>query len=66
MQVDELLKERDGIQSSFTTAKTVSNVSGSSSNSKSPSEDPVDDSGSEGKNTRKKWFPLGGSSRKTG
>ncbi|XP_031490120.1 chaperone protein dnaJ 15-like [Nymphaea colorata] len=64
--VDELLKQRDSIQSSFTTAKTVNNVSGSSSNSKSPGEDPVDESGSEGKNTRKKWFPLGGSNRKAG
>ncbi|KAF3771561.1 Chaperone protein dnaJ 15 [Nymphaea thermarum] len=64
--VDELLKQRDSIQSSFTTAKTVNNVSGSSSNSKSPGEDPVDESGSEEKNSRKKWFTLGGSNRKAG
>lgn len=67
--VDELLKERDNIHSTFTVNKTVQSSSsvnnGSSSNA--PGEDyraesPVEDVSSDGKDksSKKKWFNLGG------
>lgn len=68
MQVDELLKERDTIHSSFTTVQAVVNYSGSSSSSSSTSKVPSDppkadtplEYGSDdGKDkSRKKWFNL--------
>lgn len=79
-QVDELLKQRDGIHSSFTVARVVSSVSGSGSNlsngsgSKVPGEDikadsPGEDGGIDGKDkSKKKWFNLNlkGSDKKLG
>ncbi|XP_057960793.1 chaperone protein dnaJ 15 [Malania oleifera] len=79
--VDELLKQRDSIHSSFTVAKTPSSICGSSSNisngssSRVPSEDlkaesPGEDGISDGKDksTKKKWFNLNlkGSDKKLG
>ncbi|XP_010551251.1 PREDICTED: chaperone protein dnaJ 15 [Tarenaya hassleriana] len=78
--VDELLKQRDVIHSSFTVVKTPSGQSGSSSNlsngssSKIPGEDPKADSageegGSDGKDkSKRKWFNLNlkGSDKKLG
>jgi len=68
--VDELLKERDSIHSTFTVAKSIS-ISGSGSNlsngstSKISGEDskvegPLEDGGSDGKDRsgKKKWFNL--------
>ncbi|KAG6529444.1 chaperone protein dnaJ 15-like [Zingiber officinale] len=64
--VDELLKQRDIIQSSFTTVRTLVNSSGvTSSSSKIPTEDdrsdsPVENANSDGKekSSKKKWFNL--------
>ncbi|CAA7410439.1 unnamed protein product [Spirodela intermedia] len=63
--VDELLKERDTIHSSFTTVQTLVNCSGSSSGtSKVPSDPPKADTpleygSDDGKDKfRKKWFNL--------
>lgn len=66
--VDELLKERDSIQSSFTTMRSINNLSGgtsSSSSAKAYSEDtrdesPAEDGSNDGKDrsNRKKWFNL--------
>ncbi|KAK9277415.1 hypothetical protein L1049_006958 [Liquidambar formosana] len=65
--VDEMLKQRDNIHSTFTVTRTANNSSGHSSNgssSKVPSDDlksetsPVDDFISEGKDKKKKWFNL--------
>ncbi|KAL8112170.1 chaperone protein dnaJ 15 isoform X1 [Apium graveolens] len=68
--VDELLKQRDNVHSTFTVNKTVQSSSsvsnGSSSNA--PGEDyraesPGEDGSSDGKDksSKKKWFNLGGS-----
>lgn len=66
MQVDELLKQRDGIHSSFTIVKST-NVSGNGSNFSNGSsskmtgeESPSEDGGSDGKDKsgKKKWFNL--------
>ncbi|XP_077242878.1 chaperone protein dnaJ 15-like [Tasmannia lanceolata] len=64
--VDELLKQRDNIQSSFTMVRTLSNnVTGSSNSSKHPGEEfktesPAEDGSSDGKDksAKKKWFNL--------
>ncbi|CAI9761965.1 unnamed protein product [Fraxinus pennsylvanica] len=68
--VDELLKRRDNIHSSFTVSRSVPNASGSEplgngSSSKSPGEDlkskslvEEGSSHSKGKSTKKKWFGL--------
>ncbi|GLT91834.1 hypothetical protein SLE2022_097050 [Rubroshorea leprosula] len=76
--VDEMLKQRDSIQASFTVARALNTVNSTSSNgstSKVPSEDfkaesPVEDGGSDGKDKsgRKKWFNLNlkGSDKKLG
>ncbi|MQL90873.1 hypothetical protein Taro_023470 [Colocasia esculenta] len=62
--VDELLKQRDTIHSSFTSNRTVMNYNGSSSNTKPPSEvpnveNPSEDGSADGKDkSRKKWFNL--------
>lgn len=76
LQVDELLKQRDGIHSSFTTARTVATISASgSSSSKVPGEEvkaesPPEDGNLDGKDksTKRKWFTLNrkGSDRKLG
>lgn len=71
IQVDELLKQRDSIHSSFTVTKTANNAVGGSglsngSSSKTLGEDskaesPVEDGGgSDGKDksAKKKWFNL--------
>lgn len=70
IQVDELLKQRDTIHSTFSVMRTiVANGSNSSlsngSSSKVPGEDPkaespADDGGSDGKDksAKKKWFNL--------
>ncbi|KAL5140126.1 Chaperone protein dnaJ 15 [Glycine soja] len=64
--VDELLKQRDGIHSSFTIVKST-NISGSGSNLSNGSsskingdESPGEDGGSDGKDKsgKKKWFNL--------
>ncbi|GMH27493.1 hypothetical protein Nepgr_029336 [Nepenthes gracilis] len=74
--VDELLKQRDSIHSSFTVARTASSSIVNGSSSKVPGEDsraesPVEDGGSDDKDrssTRKKWFNLNlkGSDKKLG
>ncbi|TQD71732.1 hypothetical protein C1H46_042739 [Malus baccata] len=79
--VDELLKQRDHIHSSFTITRTNSVIVGSGSGmangstSKNPGEDskaesPVEDGGSDGKDKsgKKKWFNLNlkGSDKKLG
>ncbi|KAB2624259.1 chaperone protein dnaJ 15-like [Pyrus ussuriensis x Pyrus communis] len=79
--VDELLKQRDHIHSSFTITRTNSIIVGggsgtaNGSTSKNPGEDskaesPVDDGGSDGKDKsgKKKWFNLNlkGSDKKLG
>lgn len=78
--VDELLKQRDSIQSAFTVVRTLATpLSGGSvangSTSKVPSEDvkaesPGEDGGSDGrdKSSRKRWFNLNlkGSDKKLG
>ncbi|XP_073115422.1 chaperone protein dnaJ 15 isoform X1 [Elaeis guineensis] len=64
--VDELLKQRDSIHSSFTTVRTVVNVSGNASgsskhcNEETRSESPVEDGSVDGKDksNKKKWFNL--------
>ncbi|XP_008797633.1 chaperone protein dnaJ 15-like [Phoenix dactylifera] len=64
--VDELLKQRDSIHSSFTTVRTVVNASGSASgrskysNEEIRSESPADDGSVDGKDKshKKKWFNL--------
>lgn len=69
-QVDELLKQRDGIHSTFTIVKPT-NISGSGSNlsngssskisgEDSKGESPGEDGGSDGrdKSGKKKWFNL--------
>lgn len=74
--VDELLKQRDSIQSSFSVTRSVTLGSGSStqfsngSNSKIPGEDykadsPGEDGGSDGKDksAKKKWFNLNKSAK---
>lgn len=82
IQVDELLKQRDSIHSSFTVTKTANNAVGGSglsngSSSKTLGEDskaesPVEDGGSDGKDksAKKKWFNLNlkgsGSDKKLG
>ncbi|KAL7240406.1 hypothetical protein ACSBR2_006121 [Camellia fascicularis] len=82
LSVDELLKQRDTIQSSFTVTRSVINFSGSgthvsngSSSSKVPGEDfkaesPGEDGSSDGKDksSKKKWFNLNlkGSDKKLG
>ena len=82
MQVDELLKQRDTIHSSFTVARSivtsgnhVSNGSSSSYSNKVPVEDfkddsPGEDGSSDGKDksSKKKWFNLNlkGSDKKSG
>ena len=68
VQVDELLKQRDSIHSSFTVTKLANNAVGGSgisngSSSKTPGEDaesPKEDGGSDGKDksAKKKWFNL--------
>lgn len=66
LQVDELLKQRDTIQSSFTTVRTLVTSSGvTSSSSKIPTEDDrsdgqVENANSDGKekSSKKKWFNL--------
>lgn len=79
-QVDELLKQRDSIHSTFTITKTINNSVGGSglsngSSSKNPGEDsnaesPGEDGGSDGKDksSKKKWFNLNlkGSDKKLG
>ncbi|KAL6548095.1 hypothetical protein OROHE_009157 [Orobanche hederae] len=69
-QVDELLQQRDSIQSSFTVARSTLNTSGSGhysngSGSKIPVEDSKDTSpeeegsfDSKDKSSRKRWFNL--------
>ncbi|KAJ4709910.1 Chaperone protein dnaJ 15 [Melia azedarach] len=77
--VDELLKQRDSIHSSFTVTKTVGSISANNlsngSSSKVPGEDsraesPAEDGGSDGKDksAKKKWFNLNlkGSDKKLG
>ncbi|XP_077253259.1 chaperone protein dnaJ 15-like [Tasmannia lanceolata] len=73
--VDELLKQRDSIHSSFTMVRTVANSIGSSSGSKAPDEEfkaesPVEEISSDGKDksAKKKWFNLNlkGSDKKAG
>ncbi|XP_028084580.1 chaperone protein dnaJ 15-like [Camellia sinensis] len=82
LSVDELLKQRDTIQSSFTVTRSVINFSGGgthvsngSSSSKVPGEDftaesPGEDGSSDGKDksSKKKWFNLNlkGSDKKLG
>lgn len=79
IQVDELLKQRDTIHSTFSVTRTANNGSSSSlsngSSSKIPGEDskaesPAEDGGSEGKDksAKKKWFNLNlkGSDKKLG
>ncbi|XP_010921927.1 chaperone protein dnaJ 15 isoform X1 [Elaeis guineensis] len=64
--VDELLKQRDSIHSSFTTVRTVVNASGSASgrskysNEEVRSESPAEDGSIDGKDKshKKKWFNL--------
>ncbi|CAA6673215.1 unnamed protein product [Spirodela intermedia] len=59
--VDELLKERDTIHSSFTTVQTLVNCSGSSSGPRSPlkADTPLEYGSDDGKEKlRKKWFNL--------
>ena len=66
IQVDELLKQRDGIHSSFTTVKSTnfsgsgSNLSNGSSSKINGDESPGEDGGSDGKDKsgKKKWFNL--------
>lgn len=66
IQVDELLKQRDGIHSSFTIVKSTTvagngiNVSNGSSSKFSGDESPGEDGGSDGKDKsgKKKWFNL--------
>ncbi|RZR90698.1 hypothetical protein BHM03_00018629 [Ensete ventricosum] len=66
MTVDELLKQRDAIHSSFTTVRTMINSSGvTGSSSKIPNEDnrldgPAEDGSFDGKDksNKKKWFNL--------
>lgn len=73
--VDELLKERDSIHSSFTTTRTVATSASGSSSSKVPAEEvtaesPSEDGNLDGKDksTKKKWFNLNlkGSDKKLG
>ncbi|KAK9676214.1 hypothetical protein RND81_11G062000 [Saponaria officinalis] len=80
LSVDELLKQRDGIQSAFTTVRTVSfPASGTNVVNGSTSQVPVDDNRAESpgqdgnsdgkdKSSRKKWFNLNirGSDKKLG
>lgn len=79
MQVDELLKQRDNIHSSFSVTRTVinsgassglSNGSGKFPGEDSKAESPVEDGGSDGKDksAKKKWFNLNlkGSDKKLG
>ncbi|KAL6007530.1 Chaperone protein dnaJ 15 [Asimina triloba] len=71
--VDELLKQRDSIHSTFTVTRTLNNASTSSS-SKTPNDDfkgesPAEDGSSEkDKSSKKKWFNLNlkGSDKKLG
>uniref|UniRef100_A0A1D1Z8W5 Chaperone protein dnaJ 15 n=1 Tax=Anthurium amnicola TaxID=1678845 RepID=A0A1D1Z8W5_9ARAE len=63
--VDELLKERDDIHSTFTTVRTIINSGGMASSSKMPDEDskvgtPIEDGSADGKDksARKRWFNL--------
>ncbi|XP_072994145.1 chaperone protein dnaJ 15-like [Typha latifolia] len=61
--IDELLKERDGIQSSFTTVRTLINSSrNSTGSSRIPSEESKSESTGEDDNVdrsgKKKWFNL--------
>ncbi|KAG1347077.1 putative Chaperone protein dnaJ 15 [Cocos nucifera] len=64
--VDELLKQRDSIHSSFTTVRTVVNASGSASgrskysNEEIRSDSPAEDGSIDGKDKshKKKWFNL--------
>ena len=74
-QVDELLKERDNIHSSFTTTRTLATSASGSSSSKVPGEEvkaesPLEDGNLDGKDksTKKKWFNLNlkGSDKKLG
>ncbi|CAL9150173.1 unnamed protein product [Musa hybrid cultivar] len=66
LQVDELLKQRDAIHSSFTTVRTMINSSGvTGSSSKIPNDDsrldsPAEDGSFDGKDksNKKKWFNL--------
>lgn len=66
LQVDELIKQRDSIHSSFTTVRTVVNASGSASghskycNEEIRSESPAEDGSVDGKDKshKKKWFIL--------
>ncbi|CAL9040011.1 unnamed protein product [Musa banksii] len=66
LQVDELLKQRDTIHSSFTTVRTMINSSGvTGSSSKIPNDDsrldsPAEDGSFDGKDksNKKKWFNL--------
>lgn len=70
MQVDELLKERESVHSSFTAMRPLVNSSGSSGvggSSSNPSNDetkvgsPVSENGSvdgKDKSNKKKWFNL--------
>ncbi|RWW79633.1 hypothetical protein BHE74_00012067 [Ensete ventricosum] len=66
LRVDELLKQRDAIHSSFTTVRTMINSSGvTGSSSKIPNEDnrldgPAEDGSFDGKDksNKKKWFNL--------
>ncbi|KAJ6839484.1 chaperone protein dnaJ 15 [Iris pallida] len=70
--VNELLKQRDSIQSAFTTTRTVNLSGGSSSNNKVPNdeayaESPAPENGSvDGKDkaNKKKWFNLNRSDKK--
>eukprot|EP00268_Persea_americana_P021750 TRINITY_DN2165_c0_g1_i1.p1 TRINITY_DN2165_c0_g1~~TRINITY_DN2165_c0_g1_i1.p1 ORF type:complete len:409 (-),score=87.32 TRINITY_DN2165_c0_g1_i1:318-1544(-) len=73
--VDELLKERDNIHSSFTTTRTLATSASGSSSSKVPGEEvkaesPLEDGNLDGKDksTKKKWFNLNlkGSDKKLG
>ncbi|KAL9246187.1 hypothetical protein vseg_019754 [Gypsophila vaccaria] len=80
LSVDELLKERDSIQSAFTTVRTVSfPASGTNVANGSTSQIPIDDNRAESpgqdgssdgkdKSSRKKWFNLNlrGSDKKVG
>lgn len=82
LQVDDLLKQRDSIHSSFTVSRVANGTlgsnnpsNGSTSSSKIPSEDlkggsPVEDGSAEGKDksSKKKWFNLNlkGSDKKLG
>lgn len=71
IQVDDLLKQRDGIHSSFTVVQTL-NVSGSSGSGKTPdeakTESPAEDLDGKEKSSKKRWFNLNlkGSDKKIG